>query len=282
METIITPGDMQNISLELRRNGVSLGFVPTMGALHDGHLSLIRESLAENDKSIVSIFVNPTQFGPTEDLGRYPRTIEKDMDKLRGLGVDYLFLPTNETMYPAGFRSYVTVEGLTDKLCGLARPEHFRGVTTVCCKLFQIVSPRISYFGQKDYQQALVIRRMIEDLNIPMELKVMPITREEDGLAMSSRNRYLSSQERKDALVLYQSLLLAYDMLQSGKRDASSIKSSMEKHIRSVKSSKIDYISICDTESLEEIDGTVDQKALAAVAVFIGSCRLIDNRILKL
>lgn len=258
-----------------KKKGRRVGFVPTMGYLHEGHLSLIRRARRENDLVVASIFVNPVQFGPNEDYKEYPRDLRKDAALCEKEGVDYIFYPSVKSMYPKGYSTYVKVEGLTENLCGKFRPAHFRGVTTVVTKLFNIVEPDIAYLGQKDAQQAIVIKRMTEDLNMGIKIKVMPTLREKDGLAMSSRNAYLSSDERRSAPTVYRALQLARDLIELGDRDAGRIKSRMRKMLLSAVS-KIDYISIVDPASLKDIK-QIKGKALVAVAVWIGDSRLIDN-----
>lgn len=263
---------------EIRRNkkkGRSVGLVPTMGYLHEGHLSLIRRARAENDIVVVSIFVNPAQFGPNEDYAEYPRDLRKDSALCRKEGVDYIFYPAVRAMYPKGYSTYVKVEGLTENLCGKFRPVHFRGVTTVVTKLFNITHPDAAYFGQKDAQQAIVIKRMAEDLDMNVRIKVMPTVREKDGLAMSSRNAYLSADERKAAPTVYRALQLARDLIKLGDRDAANIISEIRKMLSSV-ASKIDYISIVDPKDLKDLK-TIRKEALVAVAAWIGETRLIDN-----
>jgi len=249
-----------------------------MGFLHEGHLSLVKRARQENDVVVVSIFVNPAQFGPNEDYAEYPRDMRKDSALCRKEGVDYIFYPTVRAMYPKGYSTYVKVEGLTENLCGKFRPVHFRGVATVVAKLFNIVEPDTAYFGQKDAQQAIVIKRMAEDLNMSVKIKIMPTVREKDGLAMSSRNAYLSADERKAAPTIYRALQLARDLIKLGDRDAANIISEMHKMLSSV-ASKIDYISIVDPKDLKTIRGKVPagDKTLVAVAVWIGETRMIDN-----
>jgi len=261
--------------------GDSIGFVPTMGALHAGHLSLIRRCRRENDFTVVSIFVNPTQFSPREDYRKYPRNLIQDARACQEEGVDIIFFPDAKDMYPKPFRTFVEVEGLSELLCGHFRPEHFRGVTTVVAKLFQIVQPDIAYFGQKDAQQAIIIRKMVEDLSMPVQIKVMPIVRERDGLALSSRNQYLNASERKDAVVLHQALNLAKDSLRRRETDASRVIQSMRTLIQKKKSARVDYISIVDLQNLKPLK-KIRGKALVALAVWIGKTRLIDNAIVKL
>jgi pantoate--beta-alanine ligase len=258
----------------------TIGFVPTMGALHLGHLSLIRKAKKETDFVVVSIFVNPTQFGPNEDYMRYPRQFKKDKEILKKEKVDLLFYPSIKTMYPQNFSTYVEEVYLSKVLCGKFRPGHFRGVCTVVAKLFNIVEPDVSFFGQKDYQQAQIIKRMVRDLNFPIKIKVLPIVREKDGLAMSSRNKYLSYKERKDALCLYQALNKAKELIKKGERSPGVVKKEMEKIIKSIKKAKIDYIEIVDDDNLREIK-KIKGKILIALAVWIGKARLIDNFLLN-
>jgi pantoate--beta-alanine ligase len=257
-----------------------VGLVPTMGYLHEGHLSLVRASRRENSRTVISIFVNPTQFAPNEDLARYPRDEARDMALLEAEGVDALFAPDAGEIYPEGFATYVTVEELTQRLEGASRPTHFRGVTTVVAKLFNIVAPDRAYFGQKDAQQLAVIRRMVADLNLPVEIVAMPIVREPDGLAMSSRNVYLSPDERKAAHVLCLAVSLAERMFDDAVRDASSIRDAMRKLVAAEPLANIDYISIADADTLEEID-TIERTALVSLAVRFGGTRLIDNTLLR-
>lgn len=269
---------IDKIKSEIRLNkkkGRSVGLVPTMGFLHEGHLSLIRRARKENKIVIVSIFVNPAQFGSNEDYAEYPRDLRKDSALCRKEGVDYIFYPTVRTMYPKGYSTYVKVEGLAGNLCGKFRPAHFRGVTTVVAKLFNIADPDTAYFGQKDAQQAIVIKRMAVDLNMGVRIKVMPTIREKDGLAMSSRNAYLSADERRAAPTVYRALQLARDLIKLGDRDAANIISEMRKML-SLVASRIDYISIVNPKDLRDLE-TIRAKALVAVAVWIGETRLIDN-----
>lgn len=270
----------------LRAEGKTIGLVPTMGYLHEGHLSLVRQSCADNDVTVVSIFVNPTQFGPDEDYEEYPRDPERDHQLLEEIGVELVFEPTPEEMYAPNASTVVEVKGnLTRVLCGASRPTHFRGVTTVVAKLFNLVKPHRAYFGQKDAQQLIVIKRMVRDLNFDIEIVPMPIVREKDGLAMSSRNRYLSSEEREVALVLYRSLSLARKLIDEGERDADSVISQMRGLIEAVRSprrgplAKIDYVEIVDAHNLEKLT-KIKGDVLIALAVFIGNTRLIDNTML--
>lgn len=264
----------------IKRRRETIGLVPTMGYLHEGHLSLIRKARKDTDCVVVSIFVNPIQFGPGEDLKQYPRDLDRDLRLCRASGADIVFFPTSKIMYSNGFSSYVNVEGPTDRLCGASRPGHFKGVATVVAKLFNIVNPDIAYFGQKDAQQAIVIKKMVEDLNMPVKIKVQPIVREKDGLAMSSRNAYLNPCQRRQALSLYRSLKLAQDLYKKGEKDPKKIIKGMRRVILKEKGAKIDYVSIVDTKKLKGLN-RVSKKALVLVAVKIGRTRLIDNVILN-
>jgi len=258
----------------------TVGLVPTMGYLHEGHLSLVRRARAECDTVVVSIFVNPTQFGPREDLSSYPRDIERDLSLIEPLGADLVWMPTAEIMYPKGYQTWVEVEIITRPLEGSMRPGHFRGVTTVVAKLFNGVQPHKAYFGQKDAQQAAVIRQMTRDLNFPIEIVICPIVREPDGLAMSSRNVYLDAEERKAATVLYRSLNAAKNLYANGERDAEKLRQMMKEVIGSEPLAKLQYVSCTDYDTLEELE-TVDGKALLSMAVFLGKTRLIDNFVLE-
>jgi pantoate--beta-alanine ligase len=272
--------DMQKLAQATHRQGKRIGFVPTMGALHRGHLSLIERIQNQCDLLVVSIYVNPTQFAPGEDLKKYPRPRQEDLAKCRKLGVDVVFTPTDRQMYPSGFSTYVNVEGLTEVLCGASRPSHFRGVTTVVAKLFNIVQPHITVFGQKDYQQAMVIKRMVGDLNWQTEIIVAPIVREADGLAMSSRNRYLSQGERESALMLYRALTAARKEIREGEGSAKKLKETMRRIIASGQYNRIDYISVADSESLQEVQ-KITGVTLLALAVYVGKTRLIDNLLIN-
>ena len=254
----------------------TVGFVPTMGYLHEGHVSLARRAREECDHVVVSIFVNPTQFGPSEDLSKYPRNLESDLRLLEAAGVDLVWTPTTEIMYPPGFATWVEVEGLTKPLEGASRPGHFRGVTTVVSKLFNAVQPMKAYFGQKDAQQAAVICKMTRDLDFPVEIVVCPTVREEDGLAMSSRNSYLSPEERGAATVLFRSLSAARSAYERGERNAESLRGIMSEVIDSEPLAKMQYVSVADYDTLEELE-TVTGKTLLSMAVFMGKTRLIDN-----
>ncbi len=271
-----TVEEMKALSRRWRDEGKTIGFVPTMGYLHEGHLSLVRRAREENDRVVVSIFVNPTQFGPNEDYNRYPRDLDRDMKLLEPIGVDAVFYPSVEEMYPEGYRTYVEVVGITDKLCGASRPGHFRGVCTVCTKLFNIVMPHRAYFGKKDFQQYVVIKNMVRDLNMDIEIVPMPIVREPDGLAMSSRNTYLSPEERQAATCLYRSLKRAVELFESGERDASKIREEVVRIIEAEPLARIDYVEVVDPETFEPVE-RVEKGTLVALAVFVGPARLIDN-----
>ncbi|BAF58402.1 panthothenate synthetase [Pelotomaculum thermopropionicum SI] len=264
---------------EARSKGRSIGFVPTMGYLHEGHLELMRRAKERCDTVVISIFVNPTQFGPNEDYDRYPRDLERDARLAGQVGVDAIFNPSVEEMYPAGYCTYVDVERLTGKLCGLSRPGHFRGVCTVVTKLFNIVKPDYAFFGQKDAQQALVIKRMAADLNMDLEVITVPTVREADGLAMSSRNVYLDPEQRRAALVLSRSLEKAGEAFRAGERDASKLRQMVLDMIKAEPLANIDYVEIYSYPELEPLD-QINGPALLALAVKIGQTRLIDNAIL--
>ena len=259
-----------------KKEGLSVGFVPTMGYLHEGHGSLISRARKENDKVVVSIFVNPMQFGPGEDLESYPRDLEKDSAYCESLGADLIFHPEPSEMYTDGFCSYVDMSVLTEELCGLSRPVHFRGVCTVVSKLFNIVQPDRAYFGQKDAQQLAIIKRMVQDLNMDLEIIGCPIVREEDGLAKSSRNTYLSAEERQAALVLSKAVKLGQELVAAGEKDAKKIVSEMSALIEKEPLARIDYVKAVDGLTMQQID-TVKEPMLVALAVYIGKTRLIDN-----
>ena len=263
-----------------RLKGKRLGLVPTMGALHEGHLSLVRAAKAQSDVVAASIFVNPTQFAPNEDFNKYPRAFERDCELLEKEGVDLLFAPSLEEMYPQKPITYVTVEGLSDKLCGRSRPGHFRGVTTVVAKLFHIIEPDVAFFGQKDLVQLTLIRRMVRDLNFPVEIVGCPIVREPDGLAMSSRNAYLSPEQRRQALVLYRSLTRVQADFRTGERNAARLISAGREIFSAESSVRLDYLEIVDPETLDPVT-EVDRPGLVAVAAFVGTTRLIDNVVLQ-
>lgn len=277
MKIIKTIQEMNDISKQYVQEGKTIGYVPTMGYLHAGHMSLIRAARKENDIVMISIFVNPTQFGPDEDLESYPRDLERDVALCEREGADYIFHPTPEEMYPNGYTTYVETYGtITKKLCGASREGHFQGVTTVLTKLFNIVKPSRAYFGQKDAQQVAVVEKMVRELNFDLEIVPCPIVREADGLAMSSRNAYLTDEQRQDALVLSQSLELAKEMIASGHRSASAIKKAMTDKIKTVDYAEIDYIEIVDAKELEDVE-KLQGDTLIALAVKIGKPRLIDN-----
>jgi len=259
-----------------RAKGRKIGFVPTMGALHIGHISLMKAAAKRTDFVVVSIFVNPTQFDPGEDFKKYPRPFDDDLEICRKHDVDVVFAPPPQEVYPAENLTWVNVEKLTESLCGQSRPGHFRGVATVCTKLFNIVTPDVAFFGQKDAQQAIVIKRIVADLNMLLEIVICPTVRQPDGLAVSSRNQYLTDQQKKDAALIYKSLQKCQEMVESGVIEAKEIIGQMRKILNQIPSAKIEYISIVDAETLENID-KIAGKILAAVAVRIGSTRLIDN-----
>ncbi|MFH1777922.1 MAG: pantoate--beta-alanine ligase [Candidatus Omnitrophota bacterium] len=260
----------------LKKKGKIVGFVPTMGYLHPGHLSLVHAAQRDCDVVVLSIYINPVQFGPHEDFAKYPRDLTRDLRLARMAGVDIVFLPHDTAIYPPGYLTYVKVEQITKTLCGASRPEHFNGVTTIVAKLFNIIQPDIAYFGQKDAQQAIVVKKMVYDLNLPVKIKVMPTLRDKDGLAMSSRNIYLSPQGRKDALILNQALFLAKKKIIEGERCASKIISSIKKLLSSKGSVTIDYVQIVDTKVLRPVE-TMRGEILIAIACYIGKTRLIDN-----
>lgn len=272
--------DMKELSKKYLKENKTIGFVPTMGFLHEGHLSLVRRAREENDIVVVSIFVNPTQFGPNEDYESYPRDFERDVKLLKELNVDVVFHPPVEEMYPKDFSTYVEETKLSRYLCGKSRPGHFRGVCTIVTKLFNIVHPTRAYFGQKDAQQFRVIKRMVRDLNMDVELVECPIVREHDGLAMSSRNIYLSDDERVQALALYNSLKLAENLVKSGERDAGVVKSAMKEFLSRYDKVKIDYVEIVDEETLEPVKH-IEGKVIVAIACWVGKARLIDNVIVQ-
>ncbi len=283
MKIIKDPFELQESIKLLRAQNKTIGLVPTMGALHEGHLSLISQSQKENDITVVSIFVNPTQFGPNEDFNNYPRTFDEDREKLGNLGVDFLFNPNPSSIYPHHFNSFIKVlDPLTETLCGAKRPGHFEGVTTVVGILFHLAMPHRAYFGLKDYQQFLVIKKMAQDLFFPVKVCPVPIFRESDGLAMSSRNRYLSKEERQAAPVLYQSLKEVEQAYLSGNKKAQFLKDMLFDKISSCPLAKIDYIELLDADSLEEFDSSLTSKRIVvALAVYFGKARLIDNIILQ-
>jgi pantoate--beta-alanine ligase len=265
---------------EAKTRGHKIGFVPTMGALHKGHISLTRAARGQADIAVASIFVNPTQFGPNEDFARYPRTFERDCEMLQNAQVDFVFAPSVNEMYPSGALTYVTVEGLSNHLCGRSRPGHFRGVTTVVSKLFNIIEPQLAFFGQKDAAQVAIIRRMVRDLNFPVEIVACPTVREADGLAMSSRNAYLDPDQRKSALVLSRALMRMEDAFRAGESRASELMELGMAVLRSEPEVRLDYLEIVDPGTLEPIQ-VIKHIGLAAVAAFVGTTRLIDNVVLQ-
>ncbi len=263
-----------------KSQGMSVGFVPTMGFLHEGHLSLVKESLRRTDCSVVSIFVNPTQFGPHEDFKTYPRDLERDSALLEELGVNILFIPDAQEMYPEGFKTYVEVEELQDKFEGQSRPGHFKGVCTVVLKLFIIVQPDVAFFGQKDAQQAVILQKMVQDLNLDVDLQVLPIIREKDGLALSSRNVYLSQNERKAALCLIRSLKKAKRLIEAGEKDSRVILNAMEGLISTEPLATLDYLAVVDLDNFEPLD-KIERNVFILVAVYFGEVRLLDNMIIQ-
>jgi pantoate--beta-alanine ligase len=268
--------EMKQAVESFRKQNLTIGLVPTMGCLHSGHLNLIKKSLESCDKTVVSIFVNPTQFGPNEDLDSYPRQLESDMEKLDAMGVDMLFHPSKEEMYPIGYKTFVDVTNITEKLCGKSRPDLFKGVATVVLKLFNIVRPHNAFFGEKDWQQLAVIETLVKDLNLDVAIIRVPLVRETNGLAMSSRNRYLSPQEKQTALSLSQSLQKAQDSIQQGITSAKTISNAIQQCLLEKEGTEIDYISICDPENFKEKE-QIRGRTLIALAVKVGPSRLIDN-----
>jgi pantoate--beta-alanine ligase len=276
MLILTSAAEVTAVSKEAHRAGKRVGFVPTMGALHEGHLSLVRTARAQTDVVIASVFVNPKQFGPTEDFSKYPRDAERDAAMLAMEKTDYLFLPSTEEMYPAGAETWVSVEGLGEKLDGRSRPGHFRGVTTVVAKLFNIVQPDFAFFGQKDAAQVAIINKMVRDLNFDVRIVVCPIVRETDGLAMSSRNAYLSPEQRKQALVLYRSLMRVQNLVDRGETGAARLLVAGTQVMAEEPAVKLDYFEIVDRDTLDPVSD-VSSGALVAVAAYVGSTRLIDN-----
>jgi pantoate--beta-alanine ligase len=281
MKICHTTQEMSAACRSTRRMGRRLGFVPTMGALHEGHLSLVRAAKAQCDVVAASIFVNPAQFGPSEDLGNYPRSWERDCQLLREEKVEWLFSPSAQEMYPQDPVTWVTIEGLSDKLCGRSRPGHFRGVATVVAKLFHIVEPDLAFFGQKDAAQLAIIRLMMRDLNFPVEIAACPTVREADGLALSSRNAYLDARQRKSAPVLYRSLLEVEEWFRRGERNAAELILAGKQVFSREPSVRLDYLEIVDPDTLDPVLAVEGRAALVAVAAFVGTTRLIDNIILK-
>lgn len=276
MEILRTISEVRNVVSGAKREGKRIGFVPTMGALHEGHMSLVEEAKKRSGLVIVSIFVNPTQFGPGEDLDKYPRTLDSDLEKCRLEGVDVVFAPAADEMYPEKNLTWVKVDKITEGLCGDSRPGHFRGVCTVCTKLFNIVQPDAACFGQKDAQQAAVIKRMVRDLNMPLEIVVCPTVREADGLAVSSRNAYLSRQHRLDASLLYKSLKAAETLITQGEKDVDKVVCKIRNVLSEKNSIEVEYINVVDLKTLEPVE-RIEGENLVAVAVKIDSTRLIDN-----
>ncbi len=281
MEIITKAARMRIVSSKLWGEDRPIGFVPTMGALHEGHLSMVREARRMADAVIVSIFVNPTQFGSEREFNKYPRDLARDADLLAPIGVEYIFAPSADEMYPKGFASYVDVEGMSDKLEGLSRPGYFRGVSTALTILFNIVQPKFVFMGQRDAQQTVIVKKLVRDLHLPVEIVVMPIAREADGLACASRNRHLTPEERRAAPVLYRALKLAEEMFSDGERDSMRILKAIRKEIEKEPLVHIDYMTITDTEHLDPLDDLTDQNGLVSVAAYLGKNRLIDNIILS-
>jgi pantoate--beta-alanine ligase len=282
MEIINRRQRMSSVARKIRREqDRTVGLVPTMGALHEGHLSLVREARRMCDVVVVSVFVNPTQFGPGEDFEHYPRDLTKDTALLTDYNVDYIFAPTVEEIYPRGFSTYVNVEGLSEQLEGASRPGHFRGVATVVTILLNTVRPDFAFFGQKDAQQALVIRRMVKDLAFETEIVVLPIVREDSGLAISSRNLYLTPDEQKSATIIHRALVQAKQTYKDGERNASRIVDVIRQAVESEPRARLDYVTVADAETLEKLDRLDDRPTLIAVAAYVGKTRLIDNIILN-
>jgi pantoate--beta-alanine ligase len=263
-----------------RNSGRKIGLIPTMGALHNGHISLVKKSREVCDVSVATIFVNPSQFGPKEDFSRYPRTLESDLEKLDKAGTDFVFVPDAQSIYPPGFSTYVEPPAVASKWDGEFRPGHFRGVTTVVLKLFQLIPATVAFFGRKDFQQCAVIRRMVEDLNVPIRIEICPTVREPDGLAMSSRNRYLSQPERQQSLGLWHALQGANDLIASGKRNVAEIEKAMRLILSDHSIERVDYAVIVDEETLEPLT-TIEKTAVVLLAAHVGSTRLIDNLLIE-
>lgn len=276
MDVISGIDQIQKITTELHKKGKTVGYIPTMGALHEGHLTLVRRSKAINDITIISIFVNPKQFGPQEDFKKYPRPIEKDQALLIKEKVDYLFYPSSSAIYPPGYQTQVTVNIFSDILEGKSRPGHFTGVATIVLKLFNLIKPTNAYFGQKDFQQVVVIRQMTRDLNLPINICAVPTIRDIDGLALSSRNIYLNTQERLDAVALYQSLQLAKKLIRAGNKNVQAIKIKMKKYLQKYKSVNLDFIEICDLNDLSQVR-IIEEKVVILIEAYVGKTRLIDN-----
>ena len=276
MQVVKTVKEVRDIVSGWKREGLSVGLVPTMGYLHEGHRSLIEKSVSENDRTVVSVFVNPIQFGPSEDLASYPRDLQRDMDVVGSAGGDLIFHPEPSEMYPGHFTSFIDTSETTELLCGAVRPGHFRGVCTVVGKLFNIVMPERAYFGQKDAQQLATIRRFVRDLNFNVQIVACPIVRESDGLAKSSRNTYLSADERQAALVLSQSLQKGKALIDAGERDAAAVKEAIRAHLLTQPLARIDYVEGVDNENIRRVE-RISGSTLVAIAVYIGKTRLIDN-----
>ena len=281
MKVIKDIKEMQSLADSLRSDGKTIGFVPTMGFLHEGHLSLMRIARPNCDVLVVSIFVNPTQFGPNEDLNKYPRDFDRDEKLCREEKVDVIFYPNKDTMYSEPYFTFINVEKLSETMCGLSRPGHFKGVATVVAKLFNIVKPHFAVFGEKDFQQAVIIKQMVRDLNFRVEILTGPIVREPDGLAMSSRNKYLSPAERQNALVLYNSLKLAEKLVMEGNDNSEFIHAKMKNLIQQIPEAHIDYIAIVDSKTLTPVR-KIENNTLIALAIKIGSTRLIDNTLIRI
>ena len=276
MKTFTEPKKLQKWCAAKRMEGRKIALVPTMGYLHEGHRSLIEKSVSENDRTVVSVFVNPIQFGPSEDLASYPRDLQRDMDVVGSAGGDLIFHPDSSEMYPGHFTSFIDTSETTELLCGAVRPGHFRGVCTVVGKLFNIVMPERAYFGQKDAQQLATIRRFVRDLNFNVQIVACPIVRESDGLAKSSRNTYLSADERRAALVLSQSLQKGKALIDAGERDAAAVKEAIRAHLLTQPLARIDYVEVVDNENIRRVE-RISGSTLVAIAVYIGKTRLIDN-----
>jgi len=280
MKLVDSVSRMTTLAKMLKKEGKSIGFVPTMGYLHEGHMSLVKAAKKHTDVVVMSIFVNPLQFGPEEDFEKYPRDIKRDEALAGDAGVDVIFYPSVRDMYPEGYATYVNVESLTGSLCGHQHPGHFKGVTTVVAKLFNIVKPDVAYFGQKDAQQVIVIKKMVRDLSMDIEIRAMPIIRETDGLAMSSRNLYLSEDERRSALALNQSLEKALSLVEAGERNSENVIKAIKEFIARKPLVRIDYVSIVDMKDLKDVSD-ISGEVLVALAAFVGKTRLIDNIIIK-
>lgn len=280
MRIIKDPQEMRSFSQKTKTRHKTIGFVPTMGALHEGHLSLVSAAKEKSDVVVVSIFINPIQFGPSEDYANYPRDLKADMRLLKNFDVDVVFIPDASKMFPEGPKTFVEVEGLSKKMCGRTRPTHFRGVTTIVATLFNIVCPDFAFFGEKDFQQQVIIKRMVKGLNFPVKIHSLPTVREYDGLAMSSRNKYLTPGEHKSALIFYKVLTLAKEEIESGGKDLRKIIMRMRALIGSEPSVRLDYVILADPETLEEVK-KIKGKVLIAVAAHLGKARLIDNMVVK-